>query len=117
MLNPYLLWFLPLAAAPLLLHLLTLRRLRTVELSTFRFLLDSFVQQRRRLKLLEYLVLALRVAFVAFRSARQLRARWWQLHVEITLVERHPAERPGGTLPTLEYETPSACEACSYPMA
>ena len=65
MLNSYLLWFLPLAVAPLLLHLLTLRRLRTVELSTFRFLMDSFVQQRRRLKLLEYFVLALRVAFVA----------------------------------------------------
>ena len=43
-------FFLPLAAIPILLHLLTLHRLKTVELSTFRFLFDSYVQQRRRLK-------------------------------------------------------------------
>ncbi len=65
MLHPFLLLFLPLAAVPLLLHLLTLYRLRTVELSTFRFLMDSYVQQRRRLKMLEWLLMALRTAFVA----------------------------------------------------
>ena len=46
--NSGLLWiFLPLAAIPIVLHLLTLHRLKTVELSTFRFLFDSYVQQRR----------------------------------------------------------------------
>ena len=40
-------WMVPLAAIPVLLHLLTLHRLRTVELSTFRFLFDSYIQQRR----------------------------------------------------------------------
>lgn len=65
MLNPLLLWFLPLALVPVILHLITLYRLRTVELSTFRFLMDSYVQQRRRVKLLEFLLMLLRTAFVA----------------------------------------------------
>lgn len=65
MLNPLLLWFLPLALVPVLLHLITLYRLRTVELSTFRFLMDSYIQQRRRVKLLEFLLMLLRTLFVA----------------------------------------------------
>ncbi|HWB13856.1 MAG TPA: VWA domain-containing protein [Pirellulales bacterium] len=62
--HPALLWFLPLAAVPILLHLLTLHRLRTVELSTFRFLFDSYVQQRRQMKFLEALLAALRALFL-----------------------------------------------------
>ena len=58
-------YFLPLAAIPILLHLLTLHRLKTVELSTFRFLFDSYVQQRRRMKFLEALIAFLRTAFGA----------------------------------------------------
>jgi len=52
MLNPALLWLLPLVAIPVVLHLLNLFRLRTVELPTFRFLMESYVQQRRRIRLL-----------------------------------------------------------------
>jgi hypothetical protein len=63
-LHPALLWLLPLAAVPVLLHLLTLHRLRTIELSTFRFLFDSYVQQRRRLRFLEALLAALRAFFL-----------------------------------------------------
>src|SRR6266576_6152037 len=59
-----LLWFLPLALLPILLHLLTLYRLRTVELSTFRFLFDSYVQQRRRMQFLEALLAMLRTLFL-----------------------------------------------------
>src|SRR5690242_21391628 len=59
-----LLWALPLAAIPVLLHLLTLFRLRTVELSTFRFLFDSYVQQRRRMQFLEALLAMLRTLFL-----------------------------------------------------
>jgi hypothetical protein len=59
-------WFLPLAAIPIVLHLLTLHRLKTVELSTFRFLFDSYVQQRRRMKFLEALIALLRTAFLLF---------------------------------------------------
>jgi len=64
MINPLLLWFLPLVLVPVLMHLITLYRLRTVELSTFRFLMESYVQQRRRVKLLEYLLMILRTLFV-----------------------------------------------------
>ncbi len=59
-------YFLPLAAIPLILHLLTLHRLKTVELSTFRFLFDSYVQQRRRMKFLEALIALLRTLFLLF---------------------------------------------------
>jgi hypothetical protein len=62
-----LLWaFLPFVALPVLLHLLTLHRLKTVELSTFRFLFDSYVQQRRRMQFLEALLAALRTLFLLF---------------------------------------------------
>ena len=53
-----------LAVVPILLHLLTLHRLRTVELSTYRFLFDSYVQQRRQMKFLEALLAALRALFL-----------------------------------------------------
>jgi hypothetical protein len=59
-----LLLLLPLAAIPILLHLLTLHRLKTVELSTFRFLFDSYVQQRRQIKFLEAILAALRTLFI-----------------------------------------------------
>ncbi|NCX99016.1 MAG: hypothetical protein EBX35_10705, partial [Planctomycetia bacterium] len=65
MLNPALLWLLPLVAIPVVLHLLNLFRLRTVELPTFRFLMESYVQQRRRIRLVEWLLMLLRTAVVA----------------------------------------------------
>ena len=49
---------------PLVLHLLTLQRLRTIELPTFRFLFDSYVQQRRRTQFLEALIALLRMLFI-----------------------------------------------------
>src|SRR5262249_54904379 len=62
----WMLWLLPLAAIPIILHLLTLHRLRTVELPTFRFLFDSYVQQRRRMRFLQALLAMLRTLFVLF---------------------------------------------------
>ena len=62
--NPWLLVILPAAVVPLLLHLWMSRRVRVVELSTFRFLFDTYVQQRRRLRFLEALVAALRTLFL-----------------------------------------------------
>lgn len=64
MLNPLLLLFLPLALVPIALHLITLYRTKTVELSTYRFLMDSYVRQRQRIRLIEYLVMLLRFLFV-----------------------------------------------------
>ena len=81
-LHSALLWLLPLAAIPLLLHLLTLHRLKTVELSTFRFLFDSYVQQRRRMQFLEALLAILRVLFLALLIAmcgRPVMSSWSDL--------------------------------------
>jgi len=64
MLNPLLLWLLPLAAIPVLLHLLNLHRLREVELPTFRFLMEGYVQQRRRVRFVEWLLMLLRTTIV-----------------------------------------------------
>ncbi|MEA3365177.1 MAG: BatA and WFA domain-containing protein, partial [Candidatus Hydrogenedentes bacterium] len=55
---------LPAATLPLLLHLWMSRRIRVVELSTFRFLFESYIRQRKRLKFREALVAALRTAFL-----------------------------------------------------
>jgi hypothetical protein len=80
--NTGLLWLLPLAAIPIVLHLLTLFRLRTVELSTFRFLFDSYLQQRRRMKFLEALLTFLRTLFLialVFVIARPMIRHWSDL--------------------------------------
>ena len=69
MLNAGLLYLLPLAAIPVVLHLLTLHRLRTVELSTYRFLFDTYVQQRRQVKFLEALLAFLRTLFLLLMIA------------------------------------------------
>jgi len=73
-------WFIPLAAVPVLLHLLTLHRLRTVELSTFRFLFDSYIQQRRQMKFMDALIAFLRTLFLLMlilACARPM-VRHWQ---------------------------------------
>lgn len=65
-LNP--LAFIGMAAAgiPLLLHLLNLRRLKTVEFSTLRFLQELQQTQVRRLKLQQLLLLILRTLLIIF---------------------------------------------------
>ena len=71
--------FVALAAIPILLHLLTLHRLKTVELSTFRFLFDSYVQQRRRMRFLEALLAGLRalaVLLLVLLVARPVVRHW-----------------------------------------
>lgn len=65
LLNPALLVFLPVAAIPVLLHLLTRHRVKTVDLATYRFLFDTYVQQRRRMRFLEALIALLRTLFLA----------------------------------------------------
>lgn len=72
-------WCLPLVAIPILLHLLTLHRLRTVDLSTFRFLFDTYVQQRRKMKFMDALIAALRTLFLLFlilACARPMIRHW-----------------------------------------
>ncbi|MFM9964327.1 MAG: vWA domain-containing protein [Planctomycetaceae bacterium] len=72
-------WCLPLVAIPILLHLLTLHRLRTVDLSTFRFLFDTYVQQRRKMKFMDALIALLRTLFLLFlilACARPMIRHW-----------------------------------------
>lgn len=59
-------WLLPFVSIPIILHLLTLRRVKTVALSTYRFLFDSYVQERRRMKFLDTLLATLRTLFLLF---------------------------------------------------
>ena len=72
-------WCVPLVAIPIVLHLLTLHRLRTVDLSTFRFLFDTYVQQRRKMKFMDALIALLRTLFLLFlilACARPMIRHW-----------------------------------------
>jgi len=65
---------------PVILHLLRRRRKKVVPLSTFRFLFETYHVERRTLKILEYLLLALRVlailAIGLFFARPVLRPGW-----------------------------------------
>ncbi len=65
-LNPFLLVALAAAAIPLLLHLLNLRKLRTVDFSSLRFLKELQKTRVRKLKLKQILLLLLRIGLVVF---------------------------------------------------
>lgn len=65
-LNPLILIALAAAAIPLLLHLLNLRKLRTVDFSSLRFLQELQKSRIRRLKLKQLLLLLLRIGLVIF---------------------------------------------------
>lgn len=65
-LNPFALLGLAAASIPLLLHLLNLRRMRTVEFSTVRFLQELQQTRVRRLKLQQLLLLILRTLLIVF---------------------------------------------------
>lgn len=72
-LNPFVLLGLAAAGIPVLLHLLNLRRLRTVDFSTLRFLQELQQTRVRRLKVQQILLLVLRtlvVLFAVFAFAR-----------------------------------------------
>lgn len=64
--NPLMLIGLVAAAIPILLHLLNLRKLRTIEFSTLRFLKELQRSHVRRLKLQQWLLLVLRTLLVVF---------------------------------------------------
>lgn len=65
-LNPLLLFGLAAAAIPLILHLLNLRKLRTIEFSTLSFLKELQRTSIRRLKLRQILLLIVRTALIVF---------------------------------------------------
>ncbi len=65
-LNPLVLFGLAAAAIPLILHLLNLRKLRTIEFSTLTFLKELQQTRIRRLKLRQLLLLLIRTLLIAF---------------------------------------------------
>ncbi len=65
-LNPFVLIGLAAAAIPVLLHLLNLRKLKTIEFSTLRFLKELQKTKIRRLKLRQIILLILRTLIVIF---------------------------------------------------
>ncbi|MHC5062627.1 MAG: BatA domain-containing protein [Planctomycetota bacterium] len=72
-LNPLLLWALPLAAVPIIIHLLNKRRHRKIRWAAMEFLLRAMKRNRRRLRMEHWLILLLRtlaVVFLVFLVAR-----------------------------------------------
>lgn len=65
-LNPFVLIGLAAAAIPVLLHLLNLRKLKTIEFSTLRFLKELQKTKIRRIKLRQIILLILRTLIVVF---------------------------------------------------
>jgi hypothetical protein len=63
-LNPFMLFGLAAASIPLLIHLLSIRKLRTVEFSSLRFLKELQRSSLRRVKIRQWLLLALRTLLI-----------------------------------------------------
>ena len=63
-LNPLVLFGLAAAAIPIVLHLLNIRKLRTIEFSTLRFLKELQKNRMRKVKLRQWLLLALRTLLI-----------------------------------------------------
>ena len=63
-LNPLLLWALPLAAVPVIIHILNRRRFHKVPWAAMEFLLRAMKRNRKRLRMEQWLVLLLRVLAV-----------------------------------------------------
>src|SRR5262245_3210282 len=72
-LNPLLLWAVPLAAVPIVIHLLNRRRFQRVPWAAMEYLLAALKRNRKRLRMEQWLVLLLRtlaVLLLAFLVAR-----------------------------------------------
>ena len=65
-LTPFFLWLLPLAAIPLIIHLLNRRNLITIDFSTLRFLKLLEKESIRKLQILQILLLFLRTIIILF---------------------------------------------------
>src|SRR3990172_4607818 len=65
-LNPLLLWALPLAAVPIVIHLLNRRRFHRIPWAAMEFLLAAMKRNRKRLRMEQWLVLLLRTLAVLF---------------------------------------------------
>lgn len=81
-LQPWLLWALPIAALPIVVHLLNLRRHKRVDWGAMQFLLQATRQRKGHTRLRHLLILASRVAAIAalvFVVSRPMAGRWFGL--------------------------------------
>ncbi len=72
-LNPWVLWLLPLALIPIIIHLLNRRRFNKVRWAAMEFLLAAMKRNRRRMRMEQWLILLLRtlaVLLLVFLVAR-----------------------------------------------
>ncbi|MCA9197028.1 MAG: BatA domain-containing protein [Planctomycetales bacterium] len=79
-LQPWLLWSLPLALIPLVIHLINLRRHRTVEWGAMQFLLQATRHNRGKTRLRHFLIMLARILGVAgllFAISRPMSGRWF----------------------------------------
>ncbi|QDV75414.1 BatA domain-containing protein [Botrimarina mediterranea] len=78
-LQPWLLWALPIAGLPILIHLINQRRYRTVEWGAMQFLLAANQMSRGFARVRQWLILAMRVLAIAgllFAISRPLASGW-----------------------------------------
>ena len=98
-LQPGLLWMLPLAALPVIVHLLNLRRHRKVDWGAMQFLLQATRQRRGHTRLRHLLILLSRVlaiAALALVISRPMAGRWFGLlsgrpDTVIVIMDRSPS--------------------------
>jgi hypothetical protein len=75
-LHPLVLWALPLAAVPIIIHLLNRRRYDTRRWAAMEFLLRAMQRNRRRLRMEQWLILALRTLAVLLLVFLVSRPQW-----------------------------------------
>lgn len=78
-LQPWMLWALPIAALPIIIHLIHQRRFQSIEWGAMKFLLEANRMSRGYARIRQWLILALRVAAISalvFLISRPLATGW-----------------------------------------
>ncbi|TWT77275.1 hypothetical protein Pla123a_19320 [Posidoniimonas polymericola] len=99
-LQPWLLWTLPIAGLPILIHLINQRRYRTVEWGAMQFLLSANRMSRGYARIRQWLIMAMRVLAIAgliMAISRPLSSGWLGLtaggraDTTVVLLDRSPS--------------------------
>jgi hypothetical protein len=99
-LQPWLLWALPIAALPIIIHLIHQRRFQSIDWGAMKFLLEANRMSRGYARIRQWLILALRVAAIAalvLLISRPLASGWLGLagggrpDTTLILIDRSPS--------------------------
>lgn len=114
-LQPWLLAALPIAALPVIIHLINQRRFQTIDWAAMRFLLEANRMSRGYARIRQWLILLFRVLAIAgliFMISRPLASGWLGLSgggradTTIVLIDRSPSmQQLGQGTPTSKIET------------